>query len=258
MSSIVPQYLYRYRHLQGNHRKYTSKILTDSALYFASPTSFNDPFDCKIHYQPSIHSRELRQAFMEWTKKLNPELNRADRRSEVNQYLKLNRETLLEGITRLLQNDVNKLGVLSLSLSYSNVLLWSHYAASHSGICLKFLGTDSTPFFGRAQRVEYSPEYPKADLLRDTKEHHIKSFLLTKAIAWNYEEEWRIINTKGSGESFFPANLLVGVILGALMPYDDKEYVVNLLKRRKYSVEIYEASINKGSYSLDFKPYETQ
>ncbi len=255
MSQVGPKYLYRYRHLQGKHCKYTSRILTDSVLFFASPTSFNDPFDCKVHFQPSIPLKELRQTFMEELR-LNPHSERADRRAEVKQLLKVDRNDLLVGITDLLQQDVDRLGVLSLSASYRDVLLWSHYAAGHSGLCLKFLATDSTLFFGRARRVEYLPEYPKVDLLRDSKEHRRKSFLLTKAADWCYEKEWRIFDTNGPGERLFPEELLVGVILGALMSPEDKKYVVSLIGKRNFPVKIYQASVSKGSFSLDIEAYE--
>ncbi len=100
------------------------------------------------------------------------------------------------------------------------------------------------------------PEYHKVDLLRDSKEHHIKSFLLTKAADWCYEEEWRIFDTNGPGERFFPEELLVGVILGALMSAEDKKYVVNLIGKRNFAVKIYQASVSKGSFSLDIEAYE--
>lgn len=38
-----PRYLYKYR--GGN--EFTDKILFDSALWYASPRDFNDPFDCR-------------------------------------------------------------------------------------------------------------------------------------------------------------------------------------------------------------------
>jgi len=132
--------------------------------------------------------------------------------------------------------------------------MWSHYAYGHQGICLQFLGTKTIPFFGKAQPVEYSREYPKVNLFGDSPESQVKSFLLTKAANWRYEEEWRIIDYEnGPGEKGFPEELLVGVILGARIPTEDKDYVLHLIKCRRFPVKIYQASVNVGTYSLNIE-----
>ena len=123
---------------------------------------------------------------------------------------------------------------------------------SHSGICLKFLAEENTPLFVGAQKVEYLTEYPQVHLYDDPR-WHIKSFLLTKAYDWSYEQEWRIIDTKGRGNKSFPDNLLTGVILGVRMLPEDRDYMVNLIKQRKSPVEIYQANIKEGSFSLEFE-----
>jgi hypothetical protein len=80
---------------------------------------------------------------------------------------------------------------------------------------------------------------------------------LTKAIEWEYEEEWRIIDyDNGPGEKVFPDELLVGVILGVRMPSATREYIVNLLKQRRSPVKIYEGTLSKSSYSLEIKVYK--
>jgi hypothetical protein len=256
MSEAGLQYLYRYRHLQGGNREYTSRIITDSVLHFASPTQFNDPFDCKVHFQTSISLDGLRRKYEEQIQKFSPNLNIEQRKAKVAQDIeRMNPDGFLEHMTRNLQMAVDRAGVLSLSASDRNVLLWSHYSAGHSGLCLKFLATDSTPLFGEAQPVQYSPEYPNV-LLQDPPEKQVESFLLTKALDWEYEKEWRIIDTDSSGEKVFPEELLVGVILGSCMLAEEKDYIVNLVRQRKYPVKIYQASVNKGSFSLNIDSYE--
>ena len=75
MTSEDPRVLYRYRHLQGEHREWTKRILTDSVLHFAKPSLFNDPFDCKVHFRPSFSREELKQKYVDLVKKNIPELN---------------------------------------------------------------------------------------------------------------------------------------------------------------------------------------
>jgi len=258
VTQVEPQFLYRYRHLQGKHRRWTSRILTHSVLHFAAPTSFNDPYDCKVHFRPRVSSADLRRKHVALVKKYMPQLNRAQRRAKVAGDLKtVDPDEFLLKVSQGLQEAVEKLGVLSLSASDRNILLWSHYAAGHTGLCLKFLATADTPFFGRAQPVQYSVAYPEVELLRDSPDRHIDAFLLTKAIDWKYEEEWRIIDhDSGPGEKVFPEGLLVGVILGARMPTEDKEVVVKRLGARKDPVQIYQASVSRASFGLEINPYE--
>ena len=86
-----------------------------------------------------------------------------------------------------------------------SVLMWSHYANKHEGVCLQFRGLESlrTP----PLRVIYSDNYPVVDLLeyepfvdrqdetsRAKQKEMIERMHLTKAKDWNYECEWRIID----------------------------------------------------------------
>ena len=210
MISEDPKVLCRYRHLQGKHHDRTKRILTDSIHYFASPSSFNDPFDCKIHFRSSLSPKQLKQKYGDLVRRNTPGLNREQRRAKVATDLAtVDPDKLIAKMTNSMQHAVNGLGVLSLSATDSNILLWSHYAAGHTGLCLKFLTSNNTPFFGLAQKVEYMPNYPEVDLLNSSPVEQFQAFLLTKAIDWKYEEEWRIIDhDTGPGDKVFSEELL--------------------------------------------------
>ncbi|MFH1993896.1 MAG: DUF2971 domain-containing protein [Pseudomonadota bacterium] len=251
------QFLYRYRHLNGQHRDWTKRIFTESVLRFANPSTFNDPFDCKVHYLSSFSVEELRRQHLDRIKRRMPDLNRKQRRAKVTQDIgAMEPKKFLRQVTDGLQNAVNGVGVLSLSATDRNILLWSHYAEGHTGLCLKFLATDQTPFFGRALPVNYVTSYPEIPITSPA-DKQIEAFLLTKAIDWRYEEEYRIIDhDHGAGDKAFPAELLVGVILGARMTPNDKTAVVEWVSKRECHMEVLEASVASGSFSLEIRPYE--
>lgn len=251
-----PENLYRYRHLQGNHREYTRRILTDSVLYFASPSSFNDPFDCKVHFE-QIPQEELRKKYNEMLINKMPGLNRRERREKVRSDTKrVPPKKFSETMRRSLQNEVDNLGILSLSATDKNILLWSHYGAGHTGLCLRFSRKKPQAFIMRALQVKYSSEYPVVHLFSPGDWERIEALLLTKASNWRYEEEWRIIDEKkGPGEQRFPEDLLTGVILGARMPQKDRDEVLEWLKVRKSPVDVYEARVSSTSFSLEIVPY---
>jgi hypothetical protein len=158
-------------------------------------------------------------------------------------------------MTEGMQEAANAIGVLSLSATCKSILLWSHYAACHTGICIKFHAGNTTPFFGAAQKVNYKKNYPEIDVLSNSY-HQVEGFLLTKAKDWEYEEEWRIINHKvGPGKKEFPDHLISEVILGARITDKDREDVITWLGKRRCSVQVSQAVLSKGAYSLEIVPY---
>ncbi|WP_129128099.1 DUF2971 domain-containing protein [Geomonas oryzae] len=253
-----PQVLYRYRHLEGEHREYTRQIITDSVLYFASPSSFNDPFDCKVHYQNSLSMLQLQAYYERLLQQRSPHLSDSERKERINAELRhMEPSYFIAQVTQGMQSAANDLGILSLSATKSNILLWSHYAASHSGICLKFKATNTTLFFGYAQPVIYAKEYPKIDLLNNSPDEQVEAFLRTKALDCQYEKEWRIIDTKnGPGLYQFPEELLEAVIFGAKISKPDKDDVLKWIATRKCPVQVFQSFLSPGSFGLSFKPYD--
>ena len=251
------QVLYRYRHLQGEHREWTRKIITDSMLHFTNPSALNDPFDCKVHFRSSCPVQELKQQHLERIKKRMGGLNRQQRRAMASRDIKtMKTAKFQEGLTERLQNTVNSVGILSFSKTDRNILLWSHYAAGHSGLCLTFTATNHSPFFGRALPVMYKEVYPDLSMVSSVDEH-IDAFLLTKAMDWSYEEEYRIIDhDDGPGDKVFPSELLLAVTLGARMPPTDKQLVSGWANSRKSPIEIFESFVVPGEFSLGIRQYE--
>lgn len=70
-------------------------------------------------------------------------------------------------------------GVFCLSEIPDHILMWSHYADSHTGICIKFEATSHTQFFGLAQRVCYQTTYPILNIIKDSQDDILKKALLT-------------------------------------------------------------------------------
>lgn len=227
-------------------------------MHFASPRDFNDPFGCKVHFVMTASDAELRRWYTTQVKKKRPSLNRAQRRLKVAIDLKrFDRAAFVQSVTRGMQEAVNRVGVLSLSAVNDNILLWSHYADGHAGLCLQFPGQRDVPFFGKSQEVVYSPTCPKIDPIRDSRDRLTEAIVLTKALEWTYEAEWRIIDhIDGPGEKRFPEDLLLGVILGAEMSAEDRTYVVGLVNTRKHPVNLYEAVVRDCSFGLEIRPFE--
>ena len=156
-----------------------------------------------------------------------------------------------------LYEDLNGRGVISLSARDDNILMWSHYAAEHTGMCLGFeptetfdLSGDKSPF----RKVEYSSDLPKVmdyDNFWGTKAS--VPVLTTKADDWRYEEEYRIILERGDGSFEYGRVMrLVSVIFGCRAADEDKLLVKRSLGDR--SVQFLEAVMSPHKYRIIICP----
>ena len=48
MNTPLPARLYKYASLQADRLRWARDIIVDRRVYFANPTTFNDPFDCRF------------------------------------------------------------------------------------------------------------------------------------------------------------------------------------------------------------------
>jgi hypothetical protein len=91
----------------------------------------------------------------------------------------------LRASLRSWKNDMAlRFGMLCLSETWRNPLLWSHYADRHRGICLGFDVQDAF-----VKKVTYVNE--RIELHPPLSEETMQCLLFTKYAGWNYEQEWR-------------------------------------------------------------------
>lgn len=175
-----------------------------------------------------------------------------------------------------------RFGVFSLASSPDNILMWSHYADEHTGICIEF-DTESHPgAFPNSYAVEYCKDSPviekrfanilmnlqqkdpsadkqflariaRRDLEAEWTDREIRTWFLTKSELWNYENEWRSI-VPGPGLKKIPAAAISGVILGCKTSQQSEAMVRDWIRRRRRKVKLYRASKQKGVFGLDINP----
>ncbi|HEX9883282.1 MAG TPA: DUF2971 domain-containing protein, partial [Desulfobaccales bacterium] len=142
------------------------------------------------------------------------------------------------------------------------ILMWSHYANGHRGVCLQFDPINDAllanrMLFGQALKVIYSEKRPVLNIIDIGKPKEYQKALLTKSNHWDYEKEWRIIKTEGEGGpgvKYFHSSSLTGVIFGALITEEDKQKVMNWITRYPTKIALYEARINETMYQVDIEP----
>lgn len=162
-------------------------------------------------------------------------------------------------------------GILCLSKTYENILMWSHYCNSHSGIVLE-INTDN-PFFEHLNKIDYpkSNKRPrlrlsKRDYTKQESEDLYKRILYSKSNLWSYEEEYRDYKQLSKGEQInktdelgfpiflfdFPVELIEGVIFGVRVNDDKYEDFRNSIKNKYNNLNFRRAKLNDDEFGLNF------
>jgi len=119
-------------------------------------------------------------------------------------------------------------GVLCFSEQRDDVLLWSHYADSHRGVCFGFSVADDPLFAKEIAKVTYQTDFPIYEYF-DHAEDVERITFSTKSSQWSYEAEWRVIridtSTGGLGPYQFAPAALQDVILGAEISPGDRRSI---------------------------------
>lgn len=251
------RFLCRYRSYDPNNPELTEQILVGNKLYMASALSFNDPFDCQIEMDFEATLEEKKRDLMQLFDKMAPHLSRKEKKLEIKRILKeglLDKADYLQTLYSMTTSFNEAVGTLCLSEVPDSILMWSHYADCHRGYCLIFEATAYTPFFGYAQKVNYSRAYPYVNHYRHTPRQQVDALFLTKSENWAYEKEWRIINyDNGPGLYSFPEDKLLGVILGCQINDDARGAIIGMCSKRKTKPTTFQAKKKKGEFALAFE-----
>lgn len=252
-----PVYFYKFRDV-GNPQYLKSAIL-EHKFFFDSPDNFNDPFECLpsfsfeateaeiIEYYRRIVARnfqnlsEQQQIVRALEYRLTTERERQPGTPEYKAY----------HIDRYRELVLPKLPMFCISATYQNVLLWSHYALNHTGICLQFKA--NSPDLGRAQRVMYQIERPEVNLIaKPITEQMMENTVLVKAKDWEYEEEWRVVSLDTPpGIRVFKPETLSGIIFGHKTCSSHKKMIRTWLEEREAPVRLMQAAISTSKYEID-------
>jgi len=239
----------------GKLGEHSESLFTTPTIWFAAPTSLNDPFECRPFFEFEGTDEQIVEILVRVLRRPNPTLSDSDALARALALLKEGRykdpgfwEPIRRDVAKLLSTDI---GLCCLTKTNTNILMWSHYAADHQGYCLEFAATDTTPFFGEAQKVSYSKDFPIVNFFDTPHDVQVDLIFLTKYEGWQYEEEYRIVDHEGgAGLHSYPPELLKSVTFGVRMEDEDKQRIRQWLKVRGHTVKIYEANIHDREFKI--------
>ena len=128
---------------------------------------FNDPFDCKMDFTfEGSDDADYRKLFEGKLKDDYGNLSQEEIKQKVDDLLKEEFHKTDEWkiyhrriYSKLFEEEAARLGMLCLSERPDDILMWSHYAGSHTGFCLEFDKVGLKEFWGFCEPVEYRKPY---------------------------------------------------------------------------------------------------
>lgn len=257
----IPEILYKFRPmLTEQDRRFTREIIVDSKLFFPTALQFNDPFEAspaiEVDTRPEVLKRHLRDI----VSRQMPEASRAQRRDRVAAMLRKPKSSIIHWAEAASRTTLADIGLCSLAGNNTSILMWSHYAASHSGICLGFRTQpfDRRSAVCRAYAVRYEENRPLQDPLSGMDPYDLFNLLLTKASFWEYEEEYRLVRespSDGAGHEPFAPNRLVSITFGLRTPPEVVETIKGWIRERRREVSLYQAQVDPKRFSLTVEPW---
>jgi Protein of unknown function (DUF2971) len=254
-SNLPPPRLYKYRSLADNGLKHLTDVLQNHRIWWSSPATFNDPFDCFPVIDLSGTEAEVKRWSTIQVQRNFPSLTRQIRRQKIREVTQAMRRYVIgsrtanSGGTDAWSEAALEMGVLCLAENPEDMLMWGHYAQSHKGICLEF-DTRNSPF-NLAHRISYSEERSVFRPLDLDRSKLMERVLLRKAKAWEYEREWRIFGAGRVGLVEFPADALTSIILGAKISADDEAQIRQVMTKREKPISIRRVEIDSKCYALN-------
>lgn len=224
-------------------------------LFMASPKSFNDPFDCSLHFQlddlTEDQLNELRKQYLDSNHseefKIRLERNSNDTFKDI----------LYNSAKKVLQSSIdeflNNNGVCCFSEVNNDLLMWGHYSDSFKGFCLEFR-TAYEPF-SKLHKVNYLDTFPTINTFRlfSKEPSFVKELYCSKSIRWSYEKEWRVLHKQASTLFTYEPICLKAIYFGPKIEYALFEILCLILRGQNPDVELWKGELSDNAFSVTFK-----
>ncbi|MCZ8198688.1 MAG: DUF2971 domain-containing protein [Flavobacterium sp.] len=257
-----PPIIYKYRNWKEDFHK---DLLKKNHFFMASPSSLNDPFDCRIYenHMKFLKTTENKEEYIKKALENNLDYLKANNLTVEN-----GREILSERLndtlhyqvrSEVIRNDIDdkSVGIGCFSENWNSILMWSHYADNHKGYCVGFdeKRLRYSQFFGKVKRVEYSIDYPELNPLNKRKNsYELKYFY--KSLDWEYEEEIRVMNIYNTEKPNRIIELenkhIKEVILGLKTSENDKKEIISIAKDK--NIDVWETT--KAEFKFEIERYK--
>lgn len=237
------------------------KSIINAGLWCDKYLSMNDPFESLALIEREYSKDQIEQ-FRDLAKKsgIKENIQLSELGDEVIcEYMNSIRKEVLE----------NDYFFASLSETYDNILLWSHYCQSHTGFVLEIEINEKD---SHVQKVSYRNNLPDFDIewffsIKDenlddaedqvdskTVDYLLKDFAI-KSEHWSYENEWRVCRMK-SGYKRYGLEKIKGIYFGINCDPEIEKVVCFLSAGINEDVPIYKMELTKNPIGMIAKDYQ--
>lgn len=279
--SASPKVLYKYR----NFSNLSLTMLLRNYVFFADPTTFNDPLDTSPTLEPDLNNKELENIFSQlMSQRLTAERDAAAKnffprdQSSPNLIREIANKKIEQKLNNLrysasdpsyetsnplqfiLANSIQKelllrynKGIFSVAEDPECPLMWSHYGDQHRGICIGYSIENATSNIVRKVSYDDCRSVTASDvksMLRNEDGAQDKvdnAVIFKKAKPWEYEREWRMLGSRG--ENFSPLDV-EEIVFGMRCDFSVIYTVVKALEDRDQPVNFFEIREKHHSFSL--------
>lgn len=222
----VPGHLYKFLSSESKYFPLTMhELMLHSRLYLSSRKDFNDPLDTNF----GLDIPDDQETIAAFVKGIIARSSKIESSQEGVAEIAKDPTTFGNMTYRRLSESLDRIGIFSMSERVSHPLMWAHYACSHRGMALIF-----RPIVGdaaiAAHPIRYQAHYPRSSITAKGLEVY---HALVKGLAWEYEREWRVIESNRANTWMdIPAVNLTGIVFGACSTQETYDFVLDLVMRR--------------------------
>lgn len=284
MVKVIPPVLYKYRHFDER----TVELLCADTVYYADPSTFNDPLDTKPCVEADCDVETMERVVYELARRrVEDEMQTGARAvkyrgpktiAHIEKHSHAAAQRMIDGlkydatdpeyfddppgplasvlayaIERELLKQYNK-GILSLATRYDCPLMWSHYGAQHRGVCIGY----SVP--SEAQRQLHEVRYggnrhvrasTVAKMVLDRDEQ--ARVAVDEAVLLRKAPDWRYEKEwrlLGSRGAVDSPLEMVEIVFGMRCSRTVMHAVASALNGRAKPVQLYEMHEVRGTFEL--------
>ncbi|SHF56466.1 Protein of unknown function [Marinomonas polaris DSM 16579] len=233
-----PEVLYKYRTVDQ-----ARKALENFSFWFASPSSFNDPFDCSLSEKKSPDLNDVKKHLE----------NLGQQKGVIDIAIELFKKdpSTVDGILCRIKKVIDSYGVFALSERFDNILMWSHYSDSHKGIVFGFELKSDLGFFVTPIKVDYRDQYDELNYFKNPNKSAIDTIKI-KSSQWEYEKEIRIYKSK-FGLYEINKEAIKEVYFGINSSQEDIYEIIGIFESKGlHNVSFYKGEKKHGSFGIDF------
>ncbi len=239
-----PRFLYKFFPIND----YFIDEVKNSYIWFSKPPDFNDPFDGSI----TLQWKATTEQYEVYLTKIAIGRMSEEKIKESSRRMSQNPEVAKAHLQDLVSKVMDRIGVTCLSEINDNILMWSHYANSHKGVCIQFDLGKMVSDDHILVRINYDDNYPLHNFITqgDNPTGLSKAVIGTKSSLWSYEREFRLISGV-IGRNSIQRDSVTQVIFGCRST--EERMIIDLFNSNGYRPSYLKTYKKDSEFGLDIK-----